>query len=84
MDNMTVPELQIILQNIVYANADEWNQTRQIMMYCVAPYLKKQHMTPHEFYPLPSDDVPKLTKEVSNEEVEWFKKFQAEYKKGSN
>lgn len=88
MDDMQIPDLNIITKYLNFAEAASWAQTRQIMLCSLKPYLKKKNMTADEFFPLPIDKSyqakEELTQEISNEEVEWFKKFQAEYKKGSN
>jgi hypothetical protein len=65
-----------------YADMAAWQQTRQIMLSSLRPYLKKKNITAQEFFPLPiDDDNSELTTEMPNEELEWFKKFKDNYTK---
>lgn len=82
MDDMQVMDLCVATKYLAYAEVAQWNQTRQIMLCTLKPYLKKKDLTAQELFPLPiDDDGIEHTTEVSNEDVEWFKKFKANYNK---
>lgn len=80
---MQIMDLCIATKYLKYAEVAQWNQTRQIMLCTLKPYLKKKDMTVQELFPLPIDeDDVEHTTEVTNEEVEWFKHFKEQYKEG--
>ena len=90
MDEMSMPDLMIMTKYLDYAETASWMQTRQIMLSSLRPYLKKKNITAQEFFPLIIDEDLKEvereghTTEISNAEVEWYKKFKENYeKKGS-
>jgi hypothetical protein len=79
---MQIMDLCIATKYLEYAEVSQWNMTRQIMLCTLKPYLKKKDMTAQEFFPLPlDDDNSEHTTEMSNEELEWFKKFKDNYAK---
>ena len=72
----------IITKSIPYAEVESWNRTRHMMLYMISPYMKR--MSADELLPLIIDENyerEELTKEISNEEVEWYKNFVESYKK---
>lgn len=82
MDSMQIIDLWLATQYLEYAEVAQWTQTRQIMLTTLKPYLKKKDLTAAELFPLPIDEKEELTKEVSNEDVEWWKNYTKNYKKG--
>ena len=56
MDNMQHYEAEMLLDNMMYANKDEWERTRMLMYTSLSPYLKKKDMSPQELFPLVTDD----------------------------
>ena len=66
-----------------YADVTSWNQTRQIMLCTLKPYLKKKDTSAADILPLPIDHIEKEQgrTDVTNEELEWFKKFKDNYAK---
>ena len=78
---MQIIDLCIATKYLEYAEVASWNQTRQIMLASLSPYLKKKDMTAQELWPLPIDDGVKHTTEMTNKEVAWFKKFTEYWKK---
>ena len=87
MDEMSIPDLNIMTKYLEFAETANWERTRQIMLCSLKPYLKKKNMTADEFLPLPCDakwhEKEELTTEVKNEDIEWFRKFKEQYKKDS-
>lgn len=84
MDDMQIPDLQIMTKYLDFAEAAAWSQTRQIMLCSLKPYLKKKNMTANEFFPLPIDDTwdekEELTQEVDPRALEWFRRMKAQEK----
>ena len=84
---MHLTEIPIITKYWQFADVVTWNQTRNIMLSSLRPYLKKKNLTADEFLPLPCDakwhEKEELTTEVKNEDIEWFRKFKEQYKKDS-
>lgn len=81
MEDMTFPELIIIVKGMEYVEVEAWNRTRHLMLSMISPYMKKK-MTPKELLPLIiDDDGREKTTEISNEDVEWFNNFVEHYKK---
>ena len=83
MEDLCFPELIIIIKAAPYAEVEAWNRTRNMMLYMISPYMKRK-MTSHELLPLIIDEdyeKEELTKEISNEEVEWYKNYVKSYKK---
>lgn len=87
MDEMSIPDLNIMAKYLEFAETASWERTRQIMLSSMRPYLKKKNITADEFWPLPVDkrwkEKEELTTEVKNEDIEWFRKFKEQYKKDS-
>lgn len=82
MDEMHIIDISIMTKYIEYSDVLEWNHTRQLMLCQLKPYLKQKDLTPQELFPLPTDDDnSEHTTEMSNEELEWFKKFKDNYTK---
>lgn len=85
---MQLCEIPIITKYLAFADVVAWNQTRNVMLSVLRPYLKKKNMTADEFFPLPIDESyqakEELTQEVSNEDVAWWKNYVEQYKKDSN
>lgn len=86
MDEMSIPDLNIMTKYIQFAETASWERTRQIMLSSLRPYLKKKDMTADEFLPLPVDErwheKEELTTEVDQKDIEWFRKFKENYKGG--
>lgn len=83
MEDLCFPELIIIIKSVPYAEVEAWNRTRNMMLYMISPYMKRK-MTANELLPLIIDEdyeKEELTKEMPNEEVEWYKNFVKSYKK---
>ena len=87
MDEMSIPDLNIMTKYIEFADVVSWNQARNIMLSSLRPYLKKKNLTVDEFLPLPVDEnwqaKEKLTTEVDQKDIEWFRKYKEQYKKDS-
>lgn len=85
---MQIPDVVIATKFLDFAEAASWSQTRQIMLCSLKPYLKKKNMTADEFFPLPIDESyqekEELTKEISNDDVKWWKNYVEQYKKDNN
>ena len=84
MDDMQIPDLQIMTKYLDFAEAAQWAQTRQIMLCSLKPYLKKKNITAEEFLPLPTDEQEEereITYEADPKLVESFLKYQEEQKK---
>jgi len=81
---MQIPDVVIATMFLDFAEAASWSQTRQIMLASLRPYLKKKNITADEFFPLPTDEKfqerEELTKEISNEDVKWWKEYVKNYK----
>ena len=90
MDDMSMPDLAIMTKYLDYAEVISWNQTRHVMLTTLKPYLKKKDTKAEDLFPLPIDnDIKEIerqnhTTEISNTEVEWFKKFKQNYENNSN
>ena len=90
MDDMSMPDLAIMTKYLDYAETASWIQTRQIMLSVLKPYLKKKDTKAEDLFPLPIDnDIKEIerqshTTEISNDEVEWYKKFKQNYENNNN
>lgn len=88
MDEMSIPDLNIMTKYLEYAETASWERTRQIMLCSLKPYLKKRNLTADEFLPLPCDakwhEKEELTTEVKNEDIEFFRKYKENYLKQQN
>lgn len=80
LDTMQWGDIAIASAYIDYAEVTQWMQTRELMLSILSPYLKKKDTTGKDLIHLPIDDEDKDTT-ISNEEVEWYKKFKENYKK---
>lgn len=85
MDDMHIPDVQIMTKYLEYAETSTWVQTRQIMLSVLKPYLKKKDITAEELFPLAIDKDKKAyqghTTEMTNEELEWWHKYKEQYNK---
>ena len=82
MDSLQITEIPILNKYLKFADVLSWQQTREIMLSVLRPYLKKKDLTSQELFPLPiDDDGSEHGPEISNEDVNWFKKFKENYKK---
>ena len=83
LDEMTVPDLQLMTKYLEYNNVTAWCHTRQIMLASLSPYLKDKNTQPSDIMHLPIDDdilENKLERQkVSNEDVQWWKKLKETY-----
>lgn len=85
MDEMQVIEIDIMTKYIDYAEVAQWTQTRQLMLSVLKPYLKNKKLTAQELWPLACDDEgAEHRTDISNEELEWYKRFKENYKKDRN
>ena len=82
---MTIPDISLMTMFLEYAEVAQWNQTRYMMLTTLKPYLKKSDLTAQELFPLPIDDDMKEENrtDVTNEEIDWFKKVKQQFKKDS-
>lgn len=77
LDEMHIVDIGIMTRYLEYADVLEWTHTRQLMLAQLKPWLKNKKLTAAELFPLPIDKKKDegLTKEVTNEEIDWFKKI---------
>lgn len=84
---MHLTEIPIITMYLQFADVVTWNQTRNIMLSSLRPYLKKKNLTADEFLPLPCDakwhEKSELTTEVKQSDIDWFRKYKEQLKKDS-
>lgn len=69
-------ELLWLLQNMNYAYKNEWEQTRYILYFSIAPYTKTRYNSIQEFFPLSTDKEQKEehNTEITNDEIARLKK----------
>ena len=69
-------ELLWLLQNMNYAYKNEWEQTRYLLYFSIAPYTKTRYNSIQEFFPLSTDKNQKEehNTEITNDEIEQLKK----------
>ena len=69
-------ELLWLLQNMNYAYKNEWEQTRYLLYFSIAPYTKTRYNSIQEFFPLSTDKNKKEEHniEITNDEIEQLKK----------
>ena len=69
-------ELLWLLQNMNYAYKNEWEQTRYILYFSIAPYTKTRYNSIQEFFPLSTDKNQKEehNTEITNDEIARLKK----------
>ena len=77
MDEMQFPDFATMNRFTKFGNIISWQQTREIMLASLRPYLNDQRTTSQELWPLPIDDNYKEehTTEISNEDVNWYNNF---------
>lgn len=70
-----------------YAYKNEWEQTRYLLYFSIAPYTKTRYNSIQEFFPLSTDKNQKEehNTEITNDEIEQLKKkaqaMEAKFKK---
>lgn len=59
-----------------YAYKNEWEQTRYLLYFFIAPYTKERYNSIQEFFPLSTDkEIKEEHKtEITNDEIEQLKK----------
>ena len=69
-------ELLWLLKNMNYAYKNEWEQTRYILYFSIAPYTKTRYNSIQEFFPLSTDKEQKEehNTEITNDEIARLKK----------
>lgn len=69
-------ELLWLLQNMNYAYKNEWEQTRYLLYFSIAPYTKTRYNSIQEFFPLSTDKKQKEehNTEITNDEIARLKK----------
>lgn len=69
-------ELLWLLQNMNYAYKNEWQQTRYLLYFSIAPYTKTRYNSIQEFFPLSTDKNQKEehNTEITNDEIAQLKK----------
>ena len=69
-------ELLWLLQNMNYAYKNEWEQTRYLLYFSIAPYTKTRYNSIQEFFPLSTDKNQKEehNTEITNDEIARLKK----------
>lgn len=85
MDEMQLPDIAVMNKFTEFGNIISWQQTREIMLAALRPYLKKKDTTAQELLPLPIDDIDKEKgrTDVTKEEMDWWKKVKEQFKKES-
>lgn len=85
MDDMSLIDLTIMSKYIEYADVLDWARTRLLMLSVLKPYLKKKDTSAADILHLPIDDIDKEQgrTDVTNEEIDWFKKVKQQFKKES-
>ena len=69
-------ELLWLLQNMNYAYKNEWEQTRYLLYFSIAPYTKTRYNSIEDFFPLSTDKNQKEehNTEITNDEIAQLKK----------
>ena len=69
-------ELIWLLKNQHYAYKNEWEQTRYLLYFFIAPYTKERYNSIQEFFPLSTDKKQKEehNTEITNDEIAQLKK----------
>jgi hypothetical protein len=80
MDRMEHYEAEMLMNNMIYSNKDEWERARLLMYASLKPYLKNGSMTPQELLPLATDED---AKEIYEEEKPSYRDYE-EMKKMTN
>lgn len=81
MDEMTWGDLIILLKYLEFAEVIEWQQTRELMLTTLRPYLKKKDTTAQDLFTLPTDEIHVPDHSIANEDVDWYKQYVANYRK---
>lgn len=81
LDDMQMIELPIATKYLEFSEVINWQQTREIMLSVLRPYLKKKDTSAQDILPLPTDEVHIPNHEISNDEVSWYKQYVKNYKK---
>ena len=80
-------ELIWLLKNQHYAYKNEWEQTRYLLYFFIAPYTKERYNSIQEFFPLSTDKEQKEehNTEITDDEIEQLrnmaKQMEAQFKK---
>ena len=74
-DSLQDYELSWLLYNMNYAYKNEWEQTRYLLYFFIAPYTKERYNSIQEFFPLSTDKKQKEehNTEITNDEIESLK-----------
>ena len=74
-DGLQDYELSWLLYNMNYAYKNEWEQTRYLLYFFIAPYTKERYNSIQEFFPLSTDKKQKEehNTEITNDEIESLK-----------
>ena len=81
LDNMQYGDLIISLRYLQFAEVAQWQQTRELMLCVMRPYLKRQDTTVQDLFILPTDEIHVPNHSISNNEVSWYKNYVKNYKK---
>ena len=75
-DGLQDYELSWLLYNMNYAYKNEWEQTRYLLYFFIAPYTKERYNSIQEFFPLSTDKKQKEehNTEITNDEIAILKK----------
>ena len=75
-DGLQDYELSWLLYNMNYAYKNEWEQTRYLLYFFIAPYTKERYNSIQEFFPLSTDGKQKEehNTEITNDEIAQLKK----------
>jgi len=76
---MQYGDLIISLRYLQFAEVAQWEQTRELMLSILRPYLKNKDTTAQDLFKLPTDEVHIPEHSISNEDVEFYKKFKQNY-----
>jgi hypothetical protein len=84
MDEMNMLDLAVMKRHIDYVDLLDFARTRLLMLSVLSPYLKKG-TTAQDILHLPIDDIDKEQgrTDVTNEEMDWFKKVKQQFNQTS-
>ena len=87
MEDMHVPDLNIMVKYLEFAQTAEWEKTRELLLAVRWPYLRNKRLKSNELLPLPCDakwhEKSELTTEVKQSDLDWFRKYKEQLKKDS-
>ena len=85
LDECQITEIPILTKYLEYSDVVSWNQTRNLMLCVLKPYLKKKDTTAQDILHLPIDDIDKEKgrTDVTKEEMDWWKQVKKQFKKES-